>query len=187
MPQITGKAVIRVDGEEWRTEDGAKLNPGGVTREAKVGGGKVHGFAEKTKEPELECAVYHTRDTDLTAINAIRDATVVYEDSIILKLMSSVGSREALEDIIPQSLKTLKEYDEIHQTDLLATLNAYFDCNGNARLAASSMFIHHKTMLYRLNKMSELCKINLSDSDERMHLALGIKILKLLSQQDKDR
>ena len=45
MPQITGKAVIRVDGEEWRTEDGAKLNPGGVTREAKVGGGKVHGFA----------------------------------------------------------------------------------------------------------------------------------------------
>ena len=53
MPQITGKAVIRVDGEEWRTEDGAKLNPGGVTREAKVGGGKVHGFAEKTKEPEL--------------------------------------------------------------------------------------------------------------------------------------
>ena len=49
MPQITGKAVIRVDGEEWRTEDGAKLNPGGVTREAKVGGGKVHGFAEKTK------------------------------------------------------------------------------------------------------------------------------------------
>ncbi len=115
------------------------------------------------------------------------DVTVVYEDSIILKLMSSVGSREALEDIIPQSLKTLKEYDEIHQTDLLATLNAYFDCNGNARLAASSMFIHHKTMLYRLNKMSELCKINLSDSDERMHLALGIKILKLLSQQDKDR
>ena len=79
MPQITGKAVIRVDGEEWRTEDGAKLNPGGVTREAKVGGGKVHGFAEKTKEPELECSVYHTRDTDLTAINAIRDATVVYE------------------------------------------------------------------------------------------------------------
>ena len=79
MPQITGKAVIRVDGEEWRTEDGAKLNPGGVTREAKVGGGKVHGFAEKTKEPELECGVYQTRDTDLTAINDIRDATVVYE------------------------------------------------------------------------------------------------------------
>ena len=43
MPQITGKAVIRVDGEEWRTEDGAKLNPGGVTREAKVGGGKDQG------------------------------------------------------------------------------------------------------------------------------------------------
>lgn len=79
MPQITGKATIHVDGEEWRTEDGAKLDIGGVTREAKVGGGKVHGFAEKTKAPELDCNVYHTRDTDLTAINAIKDATVIYE------------------------------------------------------------------------------------------------------------
>jgi len=111
------------------------------------------------------------------------DATVVYEDQIILKLVSGVGSREALEDIIPQPLKILKEYDEAHRTDLLATLNTYFNCNCNARLAASSLFIHHKTMLYRLNKVSELCKIDLSDSDERLRLALGIKIHNLLSQQ----
>lgn len=113
------------------------------------------------------------------------DITVVYEDRIILKLISSVGSQEALEEIIPQSLKTLKAYDEAHQTNLLATLDAYFNCNCNARLAAASLFIHHKTMLYRLNKLSELCKIDLADSDERLHLALGIKILNLLTLRDQ--
>ena len=30
MPQITGKAIIKVDGNQWRTTDGCKLHPGGV-------------------------------------------------------------------------------------------------------------------------------------------------------------
>ena len=42
--QLTGKAIIRVDGQEWRCEDGASLDVGGVKREAKAGGGKVHGY-----------------------------------------------------------------------------------------------------------------------------------------------
>ena len=110
------------------------------------------------------------------------DMVVVYEDSLILRLVSGMGSREALEEIVPQSLRTLKEYDRAHQTGLLDTLEVYFRCNGNARQAAAALFIHHKTMLYRLNKLSELCGIDLSDSEERLRLALGLKILGLLAQ-----
>lgn len=77
--QLTGKAVIRVDGKEWRCEDGASLDVGGVKREAKAGGGKVHGYTEETAAPELECKVFHAKDTDLTAFNTITDATVLFE------------------------------------------------------------------------------------------------------------
>jgi len=77
--QLTGKAIIRVDGQEWRCEDGASLDVGGVKREAKAGGGKVHGYTEETVPPELECKAYHTKDTDVTAINKIIDATVLFE------------------------------------------------------------------------------------------------------------
>ena len=100
MPQITGKAIIKVDGNQWRTTDGCKLHPGGVEREAKVGGGNVHGFTEKTKAPELDATVYHTGDTDLTAINAIKDATVIFEcdtgNKYLLK-SAFVTSQEALD------------------------------------------------------------------------------------------
>ena len=100
MPQITGKAIIKVDGNQWRTTDGCKLHPGGVEREAKTGGGKVHGYKEKTKAPELEASVYHTKDTDLTAINAIKDATVIFEsdtgDRYVLR-SAFVTSQESLD------------------------------------------------------------------------------------------
>ena len=79
MSKFTGKAVIRVDGNQWRCTDGCKLHPGGVEREPRVGGGRVHGYAEKTKAPEMEVSVLHAKDTDLTAINAIVDATVIFE------------------------------------------------------------------------------------------------------------
>lgn len=77
--QITGKAIIRVDGQQWRTEDGATLDVGGVKRTPKVGGGSVYGYSEETAPPELECKVYHTKDTDVTAINKITNATVTFE------------------------------------------------------------------------------------------------------------
>lgn len=87
--QITGKATIRVDGQLWRTEDGASLDTGGVKRTAKVGGGNVYGYSEETVPPELECKVYHTKDTDVPAINAITSATVLFEsdtgDSYVLR------------------------------------------------------------------------------------------------------
>lgn len=79
MPQITGKAVIRVDGKELRTLDGATLNPGGVSREAMKGGGKVHGFKETDVEPTMECKVAHTADLSLKELGDITNATVIFE------------------------------------------------------------------------------------------------------------
>ena len=79
MAQVTGKAIIRVDGKELRTLDGATLNPGGVNREAMKGGGKVHGYKEEDVEPTVECKIAHTADDSLSALGAITDATVIFE------------------------------------------------------------------------------------------------------------
>ena len=87
--QITGKAIIRVDGREWRTEDGASLNVGGVKRNPKAGGGKVHGYNEETVPPQLDCTLFHTREDDLTALGGLDNVTVIFEtdtgDSYVLR------------------------------------------------------------------------------------------------------
>lgn len=113
-----------------------------------------------------------------------KDSFIVYEDNIILKLVSSIGRDAILNEVIPQSLNALYAYDQAHKTAFLPTLNAYFDANCNARAAAESLFIHYRTMLYRLNRISELFMIDLSDSNERMHLALAVKLLDLLVAGD---
>ena len=77
--QITGKAVIRFDGKEYKTADDATLSPGGVSREPVKGTGRVHGFTETTEAPEMECTIYHTAETSLAAIQAIDNATVIFE------------------------------------------------------------------------------------------------------------
>lgn len=77
--QITGKAIIRVNGSEIRSLDDATLNPGGVNREAVAGSGKVYGYKEETTAPEVECSIAHTKNTDIVELSAIVDATLIFE------------------------------------------------------------------------------------------------------------
>jgi hypothetical protein len=99
--QITGKAIIRVDGQELRSADGATLNFGGEKREPKVGSGKVYGFSAETVAPELECQIYHTADTSLKALAAIVDATITFDTDTGKQFLL----REAFVTDVP-SLKT---------------------------------------------------------------------------------
>ena len=79
MGQLLGKAYIRVDGDTLRTESGAKLDIGGVTRSAVNGSIGLLGFAEKTKEAMLECEVAVARGDSLDKFRKITNATVVFE------------------------------------------------------------------------------------------------------------
>ncbi|MDA8483591.1 phage tail tube protein [Pseudomonas resinovorans] len=81
MPQFAGRAKIRVDGKEYRTLDGATINTGGVTREAKKGY-EVYGFTETVAEPTVECKIPLGVDDSLLEINRIKDATVEFVTDI---------------------------------------------------------------------------------------------------------
>ena len=76
--RITGVATIRVDGQEFPTERGATLNPGGVNRETKMAGRRVY-YNEEPVAPTLQATVLHTEDIDLVEVGNIRDATVLFE------------------------------------------------------------------------------------------------------------
>ena len=81
MPQFAGRAKIRVNGREYRTLDGATLNPGGVTRETKKGY-DVYGYTEAVEEPTVECKIPLGVDDSLLDINKIKDATVEFVTDI---------------------------------------------------------------------------------------------------------
>ncbi|WP_241085733.1 phage tail tube protein [Candidatus Vondammii sp. HM_W22] len=78
MAQITGKATIYVDGEQLQMENGAKANPGGISRQFERHGGRTYGREEEVV-PSVEGNVLHTKDVDVLTLSAIEDATIIFE------------------------------------------------------------------------------------------------------------
>ena len=76
--RLTGSAEITVDGKRYATENNATLNPGGVETTPERHGGDTF-FKEEEVPPMIECAVLHTSDTDILALSAIRNATVLFK------------------------------------------------------------------------------------------------------------
>jgi hypothetical protein len=59
-------------------------------------------------------------------------------------------------------LERLTAHDRAHHSDLLATLKAYVQCDGNSRKAAEQLGIHRHTLKNRLQKIEDLTACPLS-------------------------
>ena len=52
----------------------------------------------------------------------------------------------------------------------------YLKCNCNAKKTAEKMFVHYKTILYRLDKIKNKFDIDIGNSDYRLYIELGIRL-----------
>lgn len=102
---------------------------------------------------------------------------ICYTDNSLLKLFGRLKEIGCLEEMIPENLQRLWEYDQIHHTQFYDTLKMYLQCRCNAKRAAEKLFIHYKTMLYRIEKLKSAFGIDLEDGNGRLFLELGIHLL----------
>ena len=98
---------------------------------------------------------------------------------------SDLGIHRALftlqqhEEMITPALKHLIEYDRIHGSDFLHTLDVYLGCMGRLRVAAEELEVHRNTLEYRVRRIQEIADVRLEDRDTRLALELGIRLLRL--------
>lgn len=76
--KVLGIATVKVDGDVLLIDNGAKLNPGGVTRTT-VKGTEVHGYAEQAMEAFVEVTATMSEQTRLKKIAAMSDVSVTFE------------------------------------------------------------------------------------------------------------
>lgn len=96
-------------------------------------------------------------------------------DNPFLKILSRLSQDKHLDQLIPGNLFDLFRENQ----DLYETLKEYLNSNCNAKQASSKLFIHYKTMLYRLEKIKDEYGINLSDVSSRLYIELGIHLLEI--------
>src|SRR6202012_10686 len=85
-----------------------------------------------------------------------------------------------LERFYAKTIQPLADYDEQYETELVATVEAYLDNDGNVAATAKQLFTHRHTVRYRLERVRELCGHDVSSTEGRGKLGLGLKAMRVL-------
>jgi PucR family transcriptional regulator, purine catabolism regulatory protein len=112
-----------------------------------------------------------------------KEDTTFYGDLKLFQLLLALKERnlDHLRRFYYDTLGLLVEHDERKQGDLIRTLNGFFEANGNLAKAAQDLDVHRNTLVYRLERISELTEMNLDDADNRLILHLALKIQRVLA------
>jgi sugar diacid utilization regulator/putative methionine-R-sulfoxide reductase with GAF domain len=122
-------------------------------------------------------------DEAITAAQALRLDSVrhvaVYEDLGLLGLLIAGPKGTPLADFARSTLGTVLQHDAQNGTSLMDTLRAYLDTNCNQRETAAVLFVHQKTVKYRLEVIQKLTGLTLSSHHDRMRADIAVRALDL--------
>lgn len=76
-------------------------------------------------------------------------------------------------------IRPIQEYDKSHDGVLIKTLKIYFEKNRQIKPCADALFVHHNTIRYRLEQISQIAGLDLADRTTLMMLELCIMIYPL--------
>jgi DNA-binding PucR family transcriptional regulator len=109
-------------------------------------------------------------------------AVLAFEQTGAYRLLLSAMSENPaeLQRFYSETVEPLVAYDNQYETDLVGTLEAFLDADGNVAGTAQRLFTHRHTVYYRLERVRELSGHDVSSSDGREKLSLGLKAMRVL-------
>jgi sugar diacid utilization regulator len=85
-----------------------------------------------------------------------------------------------LRGFFDETVAPLAAYDDQYETELVRTLETFLDADGNVARTAERLFTHRHTVRYRLERVKELTSFDVSSTDGRERLSLGLKAMRVL-------
>jgi DNA-binding PucR family transcriptional regulator len=109
-------------------------------------------------------------------------AALAFEQTGAYRLLLSAMSENPseLQRFFAETVEPLVAYDEQYETDLVRTLETFLEADGNVAGTAQRLFTHRHTIYYRLERVRELSGLDVSSSDGREKLSLGLKAMRVL-------
>jgi PucR family transcriptional regulator, purine catabolism regulatory protein len=102
---------------------------------------------------------------------------VVFEDLGLYRLLFHVNDTAELRGFTDQVLGPLIDYDERHNADLVRTLAAFLEHNGNSQATARSLNLHVNSVAYRMQRIRAIAQLDLEQSEDRLLAQVALKIL----------
>jgi len=124
-------------------------------------------------------------DEALLAVNVVQGdperTELAFTDTGTYQLLLPYMSDPAeLRRFYDETVRPLVAYDEQYETDLLGTLSTFLECDANVNATAARLFTHRHTIRYRFERVRELTGLDVSSTDGREKLSLGLKAMRVL-------
>jgi sugar diacid utilization regulator len=129
--------------------------------------------------------LYRAGKEALLAVNvgeAEGSSPLAFEETGSYRLLLPAMSEDPgeLERFFDETVAPLAAYDQQYETELVVTVEAYLENDGNVTPTAETLFTHRHTVRYRLERVKELCGHDLSSTEGREKLGLGLKAMRVL-------
>ena len=106
-----------------------------------------------------------------------KGAPVTYFGDLgLYQLLTALGGSAEAGRFYRRTLGRLLQYDDTKNAELVQTLEAFFECHGNASQTATRLHIHRNTLTYRLEQIASITQLDLDDPDARFSLQFALKL-----------
>ena len=182
-PDVVGaEVVVLVPGGEAESGRAAE----GVLRELRAAL-TGHSFAlGRSRATEDALALDRAANEALLAANVAEGdeerPVLAFDETGAYRLLLPAMSEDPaeLQRFYAETVEPLVVYDEQYATDLLQTVEAFLDADGNVAGTAAKLFTHRHTIRYRLERVRELTGLDVASTDGREKLSLGLKAMRVL-------
>lgn len=103
-----------------------------------------------------------------------------YDDLGLYRILAFDGLQSELIEFCSETIKPLIEYDKINNSELIKTLKAYFECDGNMKKISEKMYMHYNTIIYRVQQIKGITGLDLENGDSRLELEIALKAMDLI-------
>ncbi|WP_105035393.1 PucR family transcriptional regulator [Cryobacterium aureum] len=95
------------------------------------------------------------------------------------ELIKLLAGDSGVRRLVDTTLAALESADRSKKSQLVYTLAAYLEVNGNISLAARNLYLNRHSLIYRLQRIQELTGLDLDSPEDRLALALALRIRRL--------
>lgn len=103
-----------------------------------------------------------------------------FDDFGYYKIFFSVSNKQVLYDFYRSCIGEIEDYDALHQSSYLDTLESYLRNNGQLSVIAMEMNCHRNTVYYRAVRLKEWLQLDLNDGARTFQLQMALNIRKYL-------
>jgi PucR family transcriptional regulator, purine catabolism regulatory protein len=124
-------------------------------------------------------SLYHAYEQALEALALLpalspNGQVAHFEDLGILHWLHALPPRLLEENAYARHLQRLVDHDRMHGTQLVLTLDVFLQHDGNGVQAAQQLYIHRHTLKYRLQRIAEICGLDLDDPLSKLNLRAAL-------------